>query len=48
MNRSQQYTNNLGKRLERTLIKQSKLLLKLNKVTLQIKQIDEKMVRDKT
>ena len=48
MNRAEQYTSNLGKRLERTLIKQSKLLLKLNKVTLQIKQIDEKMVRDKT
>ena len=47
MNRTEQYTNNLGKRLERTLIKQSKILRKLNKVTLRIKQIDEKMVKDK-
>ena len=48
MNRAQQYTNNLGKRLERKIIMQSKLLRKVSKVTLQIKQIDEKMVRDKT
>ena len=39
--------NNHDKRLERLLLKEAKLLKKLNKVELQIKQIDDKTVRMK-